>query len=155
MAMDAHKDMEAEIRARIEDMHEKVPNSIGDQFRFRLVSCDIESGLYTLQCRTQEWMRNPAGILHGGMGATILDQAMGFIAFCAKPKEGISPTVQLNVTYHRPLIPGEDVVVRVKLLSVTRSLINLSAEAAQASSPERICLTGSATCFCKHTKPLI
>ena len=26
MAMDAHKDMEAEIRARIEDMHEKVPN---------------------------------------------------------------------------------------------------------------------------------
>ena len=150
-----NKNMEAEVRARIADMHKSVPNSIGDQFRFEMVSCDTGAGKYTLRCRTQEWMRNPAGILHGGMGATILDQAMGFIAFCAKPNEGIAPTVQLNVTYHRPLIPGEDVVVRVKLLSVTKSLINLSAEAAQVSSPERICLTGSATCFCKHTKPLI
>lgn len=153
--MAEHLDIEEQIRARIVDMHEKVPNSIGDQFRFTLVACDREAGVYTLRCKTKEWMRNPAGILHGGMGATILDQAMGFISFCVKPNEGIAPTIQLSVNFHRPLIPGEDVVVRVKLLTVTRSLISLSAEAAQASSPDRICLSGSSTFYSKNTKPLI
>lgn len=151
--MKRNKNMEAEVRQRISDMHKLVPDSIGAMFRFELLSCNESE--YTLKCQTKEWMRNPAGILHGGMGATILDQAMGFIAFCAKNGEGIAPTVQLNVSYHRPLVPGEDVLVRVKLISVTSSLIHLSAEASQATSPDRICLTGTATCFCKYTKPLV
>lgn len=153
--MKRNKNMEAEVRQRICDMHKLVPESIGAMFRFELVSCDCDKGEYTLKCQTKEWMRNPAGILHGGMGATILDQAMGFIAFCAKKGEGIAPTVQLNVSYHRPLVPGEDVLVRVKLISVTNSLIHLCAEASQAATPDRPCLTGTATCFCKYTKPLV
>ena len=89
------------------------------------------------------WMRNPAGTLHGGLGATILDQAMGFVAYCLKAGEGITPTVHLSVDYHRPLRPGERVIVKVHVVSETRNLINLYADASQATCPERICLSGS------------
>ena len=92
-------------------------------------------------------MRNSAGTLHGGLCATILDQAMGFVAHCLKPGEGAAPTVQLAVDYHRPLHPGENVIVKVHVVSVTRSLMNLTVEAVQESNPDKICLSGSGIFF--------
>lgn len=120
---------------------------------YRLVSCDPEAGEYTLSCKTFEWMRNFQGTLHGGLCATVVDQAMGFIAYCVKPGEGISPTVQLQVNYHRPLIPGEDVLVRVRVVSVSKRLMHLSAEASLASAPEKICITSTGMYFYKETQP--
>ena len=143
------ENMEEVVRGRIALLHEVVPDSIGDLMHFSLVSCDAQTGEYVLRCETREWMRNVAGTLHGGMCATVVDQAMGFIAYCVKPGEGIAPTVQMQVTYHRPLIPGESVLVRVRVLSVTRSLMHLTAEACLEDAPEKLCLSSSATYFYK------
>ena len=143
--------MEEAVRARLAAIHELAPGSIGDQMQYELVDCDPDAGLYTLRCKTFPWMRNIPGTLHGGMCATVVDQAMGFIAYCLKRGEGTAPTVQMQVNYHRPLIPGEDVVIRIRVISVTRSLMTLNAEAALASSPDRICLTSSAIYFNKQT----
>lgn len=63
--------------------------------------------------------------------------------------EGSAPAVHLSVDYHRPLHPGEQVIVKVHVVSVTRSLTKLTAEAFQASSPEKICLSGSGVYFFK------
>ncbi len=79
---------------------------------FELLECDPEAGDYFLSFRTETWMRNPAGTLHGGLGATVLDQAMGLIPYCLKTGAGIAPTVQLSVNYHRPLNPGAEVVIK-------------------------------------------
>ena len=147
--MSGASDMEAVVRSRIALLHRAVPGSIGDQMAFELTDCDPEQGEYTLRCRTFDWMRNVAGTLHGGMCATVVDQAMGFIAYCVKPGEGTAPTVQMQVTYHRPLIPGEDVTVKVRVVSVTRSLMHLTAEAALASAPAKVCLTAVGTYFYK------
>ena len=140
------------VSRRIAELHTIAPDSIGDQMGFQVVKSESGEDACTLRCRTFPWMRNAAGTLHGGMCATVLDQAMGFLAYCIKPGPGQAPTVQLQVTYHRPLIPGEDVIVRVKVISVTKSLMHLSAEAALADSPERVCLTGSAIYFYKHAE---
>lgn len=137
------------MRARLASIHELAPGSIGAMMNYSLVDCDEAAGEYTLLCHTFDWMRNIPGTLHGGMCATVVDQAMGFIAYCLKRDGGIAPTVQMSVDYHRPLIPGEDVLVRIKVIAVTRSLMRLSAEAAQASTPDRVCLTSSATYFNK------
>lgn len=137
------------VRHRIGQLHEVAPGSIGDLMNFELLSCDAEQGDYILRCRTRDWMRNGPGTLHGGMCATVVDQAMGFVAYCIKPGEGTSPTVQMQVTYHRPLIPGEAVLVRVHVISVTKTLMNLSAEACLDAVPEKVCLTASATYFYK------
>ena len=137
------------IRGRIAQLHEVAPDSIGDQMHYQLLDCDPARGEFTLRCETKDWMRNGPGTLHGGMCATVVDQAMGFVAYCVKPGEGTAPTVQMQVTYHRPLIPGKDVRIQVRVISITKSLMNLSAEACLTEAPEKTCLTASATYFYK------
>lgn len=147
--MEVKKDMAEIIRRRIAQISEEVPGSIGDLMQFSLVECNPEAGDYMLRCKTLPWMRNYAGTLHGGMCATALDQAMGFIAYCLKPGDGVAPTVQIEIDYHRGLVPGEDILVKVHVVSATTSLMNLTAEGMQADRPDRICLSGSGIYFYK------
>ena len=144
--------MELRLRDRIAEITQTVPGSIGDMLKFTLLDCQTETGDFHMSCHTEPWMRNFAGTLHGGLCATILDQAMGFVSYCLKLGEGTAPTVQLEIDYHRPVIPGEDVIVKVHVVSATRSLMNLTAEAVQASHPEKICLSGSGIYFFKPAK---
>lgn len=134
---------------RIAELHRIAPGSIGDQMAYRLIAWDDELGSYTFTCSTMDWMRNGPGTLHGGMCATVIDQAMGFVAYCAKPGQGTAPTVSMQVSYHRPLIPGQDVLVTVRVLTVTKSLMHLTAEASLLSEPQKLCLSGSGTYFYK------
>lgn len=148
--MSGANNMEARICDRIALLRSVAPGSIGDQMDYKLISADTENSEYLLSCRTLDWMRNANGTLHGGMCATVVDQAMGFIAFCLMPGRGTAPTVQLQVNYHRPLIPGtEDVQVKVRVISVTKSLMHLTAEAALASAPDKVCITATGTFFYK------
>ncbi len=140
---------EASVSQSIAGLHRKAPGSIGDQMEFRVLEEDREKGEYVLQCRTEEWMRNALGTLHGGMCATVVDQAMGFVAYSYMYDQGTAPTLQMSLNYHKPMIPGEDVIVRVRVVSLTRSLISMTCEASMASDPDRICLTGAATSFLK------
>lgn len=149
--MSVANNMEQLLHQRMRKIQTAAPGSVGDMLQLKLVSCDEERKEYTFRSRTDHWMRNIAGTLHGGMCATIMDQTMGLVAYCCKPGEGIAPTIEFQLSYHRPLIPGEDVLVCVQILSITRSLIRLRAEASLASLPERICLTGSGTYFYKES----
>ena len=135
------------VQGSVDGVHRKAPGTIGDLLEFRVLSEDREKGEYTLQCRTKEWMRNVIGTLHGGMGATIIDQAMGFVAYSYMTGPGTAPTIQMQLNYHRPLTPGEDVIVRVRVISVTRTLVTMTTEAMLASDPETICVTASATFY--------
>ena len=135
------------VQGSVEGVHRKAPGTIGDLLEFRVLSEDREKGEYTLQCRTQDWMRNVIGTLHGGMGATIIDQAMGFVAYSYMTGPGTAPTIQMQLNYHRPMRPGEEVFVKVRVISVTRTLISMVCEASMAAEPEQICITGSATSF--------
>lgn len=141
--------MEHLIKERLAKLHAVAPESIGDLLRLELASADEEKGEYLLIAKTQPWMRNAAGILHGGIGATIVDQAMGAIAYCKMPGPGTAPTIELNVSYHRPLIPGEDVQVQVQQLSITRTLLRFTCRAFQAGQPDRLCISANATYFFK------
>ena len=141
--MSAASETAAFLRRRIAQVSELAPGSIGDMLHFELLEFNPEAGDYFLSCRTENWMRNPAGTLHGGLCATVLDQAMGLIPYCLKTEAGTAPAVQLSVNYHRPLIPGTEVLVKVHVVSVTRSLITLSAEARPKEAPEKLCLSGT------------
>ena len=131
----------------IDRLHIYAPGTIGDQLSLRLVDCCWSSRSCTLRAATAEWMRNINHTLHGGMCATILDQAMGCLAYCCKPGEGVSPTIQLQVNYVRAIPVGEDVFVRMRLMSVTRHLIHITAEAWTGEDAGRTCLTATATYF--------
>lgn len=140
------------VRNSIAGLHRKAPGSIGDLMEFRVLEENREEGLYTLRCKTEPWMRNALGTLHGGMCATVVDQAMGFVAYSYMSGNGTAPTIQMQLNYHRPMVPGEDVIVRVRVVSVSKSLIAMTCEAYMAANPGKICLTGSATSFLKRSK---
>lgn len=147
--MSAENNLGQLVRARIAQLHEIAPGSIGDQMGYEVLACSEDGKTLRMRCRTFDWMRNGPGTLHGGMCATVVDQAMGFVAYCVKPGEGIAPTIQMQVEYHRPLIPGADVLIHVHVVSTTKSLMHLSAEAYLMAEPEKVCLTSSATYFYK------
>jgi len=144
--------LEDKVRARIAELSCIASDSIGAQMRYEVLDYEQTKKEFTMLCHTFDWMRNGFGALHGGMCATVLDQAMGFVAHCCKLDEGTAPTVQLSVDYHRPLVPGEDVIVKVKVLSVSRNLMRFTSEAYQASAPDKLCLTGSSIFFNKPQK---
>ena len=141
-------DLAEKVRRRIAQVDASIPGSIAEMLRFEVVGED--KGDIVMTCGTMPWMRNSAGTLHGGLCATILDQAMGFVSCCLKEGNDIAPTVQMSISYHRPLHPGEQVIVKVHVVSVTHSLMNLTAEASQATCPEKICLSGSGMYFVKQ-----
>ena len=150
--MRIHEDMEQRLLTRLEQLHTLGGGTIGDMLQLRLTGCDVAKGEFRMVCATGKWMRNIAGTLHGGMCATVVDQAMGFVAHCCKKDAGTAPTVQLSVDYHRPLVPGEDVLVKVKIISVSRNLMRFTAEAYRAAEPDKLCLTGSSIFFNKPAK---
>ena len=92
------ENLEQIVRDRLAAIHTLAPGSIGDQMQYELLDCAPEAGEYTLLCKTFPWMRNIPGTLHGGMCATVVDQAMGFIAHCVKRGNGTAPTVELQVS---------------------------------------------------------
>ncbi|MBQ8834612.1 MAG: PaaI family thioesterase [Oscillospiraceae bacterium] len=137
------------LRRYIDIIREKHPGTIGEMLKFQVVSCDEGKDDYVLTCKTEPWMCNHYGTLHGGLCATILDQAMGMVCCCLKKGFGTCTTVQLEADYHRPLTAGEDILVKVHVVSVTRSLINMTAELVQPSKPDKISVSGSAIFFYK------
>lgn len=136
-----------QVKQRLAQLHEAAPDSAGDMLRLEPLEGDGQSVLF--RGRTAAWMRNAHGTLHGGMCATLADQAMGTAAFCVLPGEGIAPAIDLHLTYHRPLIPGENVLIRVRVVSQTKSLIHMSAELCRETAPEKLCVSASAAYFYK------
>lgn len=139
--------MEQLLRLRIAQLHEAAPDSIGDLFQFELLSCDEAAGKYRFRCRTQPWMRNPAGTLHGGMSAAIADQAMGFVAFCLLTSEGFAPTIQMQTEYLCPVQPEKELTVTVYISSVSRSMVHLRCEIAHADCEASVCVSATGIYF--------
>lgn len=132
-------------------LHEVAPGSAGDQLAIEALAYDAHNKEFLLRSRSELWMRNAHGTLHGGLCATIADQAMGSVACCYKQGEGILPAIELSLNYHRPLIPGENVIIRVRPMSVTRTLIHVQAEMYRESQPDKLCSSARATYFYKET----
>lgn len=149
--MSGENDLGQLVQQRIDLVNTGVPGSIGEMMDFRVTGWDAEAQEVTMTCRTFDWMRNYAGTLHGGMCATIVDQAMGFVSNALKGGTAVVPTVQLSVNYHRPLIPGELALVKVRVVSETRTLITLESQAWNGSNPEKLCLSATALYFYKQT----
>ena len=135
------------LKKYVEIMYKNFGGTIAEMLRFEVVSCDEEHDNYVLKCRTEPWMCNHYGTLHGGICATIMDQAMGMVCSCLKKGYGSCTTVQLESDYHRPIPAGDDILIQVHVMSVTRSLVNMTCELIHPSKPDKFSVTGSAIFF--------
>lgn len=124
-------------------------DSLGAMLNFQLVDCDLERGDFLYRCSTQKWMCNPEGLLHGGISATVADHAMGLTANAVLHTDGFAVTVDMNLSYHRPMMPEKEIMVDVHVISVTSTLIRLRCEEYYPESPEKVRVSATSTYYVK------
>ena len=80
---------------------------------------EVGDGVIAFSMRAQEWMCNPAGVLHGGMAATILDTVLTLAIVTKIPHGKSAQTIDMNIHYVRPILPtGEKIVAEGKAVHV-------------------------------------
>lgn len=130
------------LREALEGLHTVAPDTVGDRLGFSLE--EVQGNTYRFRCTVEPWMANVAGTLHGGMAAAIADQAMGFVVYAIQPGAGFSPTVEMQLSFHRPLRAEGELLVKVEVLTAGKSLMHLRAEIFSASAPEKLCVSATA-----------
>lgn len=81
----------------------------------------------TVEIPLRDELRNTAGVLHGGVTATIADAAVGIAITRHFGGQRKSTTVELKINYFRPIAQGK-VVARSKLLRIGVHLVVGSVE---------------------------
>lgn len=84
---------------------------------------EAEPGKIVVSLKAAPWHLNGIGILHGGVHASLLDNAMGIVAMVARPV-GKVVTTNLNVHYVAPLYVGK-LFVTAELVHQSRKMITV------------------------------
>lgn len=90
-----------------------------------LVKLEPEKAVMSLEM--QEKLRQPHGLLHGGVTASIIDTAMAFAVITCLTDEEKASTVDMTVQYLRPHTDGQ-IICTAKILRAGKRLLFLSAE---------------------------
>ena len=110
-------------RKRLEDALSTVPFA-----RLLGIKLDaIEAGEATLSLHIREDFKQNAGVVHGGVIASLIDSATAFAILPLLSPDERTTTVDLTISYLRPLVAGV-VVARAKVLRAGRRMIATSAE---------------------------
>ena len=67
---------------------------------------DLRPGEAVLSIEMRDDLRQPSGILHGGVTATLIDTAMAFAVRTRLAHDEVTATIDLTVHYLRPHISG-------------------------------------------------
>lgn len=106
-------------------------NEEGMQMHFQPIGEGVSAAEYEVPARYQSW----AGVVHGGVIALILDEAVGWAAWHAG-HPGV--TGKLDVRYRHPLRVGERIRVVGRLEEQRRALIRTSAYIERISDGVRV-----------------
>lgn len=122
-------------------MDEEVPMPLGELFEraqsviselpfaklmgMRLVEMKPDEA--TIELAMRDDLRQPSGILHGGVTATLIDTAMAFAVRTRVAPETATATIDLTVHYLRPHIEGP-IVCTAKVVRAGRRIFSVSAD---------------------------
>ena len=135
------QEMEAKVRALIEDVNTNQSDTILGMVQPRFVACDAAAQTLELAFPAQRWERNPIGVMQGGVVATVLDYSVACLAIAFSTDNPV--TVSLQVSYLRGAPIGGELHVRVRATKVGRTLIHAFAECFEAQSPEKLVATAN------------
>lgn len=94
----------------------------------RFVSCNFAEKTACFAFDVQEWELNPEGGLHGGIIVTGFDVSFGLLCHYFAKQHMVS-TVNLTTTFLKPIRPDDTVQYHVKITSLGRTLVSMTAEA--------------------------
>ena len=81
----------------------------------------------TIELAMRDDLRQPSGILHGGVTATLIDTAMAFAVRTRVAPETATATIDLTVHYLRPHIEGP-LTCTAKVVRAGRRIFSVSAD---------------------------
>lgn len=120
-------DMESQIRSQIEDMNSIQKNSVNGMMKPEFVECSHDEKWLAVAFPVQEWEKNRAGTMHGGIIAVAFDLTAGLLTHFFM-NENLLPTIQLETVFLRPVPIGDVFVVRAKINMAGKKLIHLYCE---------------------------
>jgi uncharacterized protein (TIGR00369 family) len=112
----------------------------------------IGRGLAVFEGEPGRSVYNPIGSVHGGYAATLLDSACGCAAHSSLSAEQAYTTLELKVSYHRPLSDASGRVrAEGRLLSFGKRVA--FAEAKLTDATGRLCASATSTLLIFERKP--
>jgi uncharacterized protein (TIGR00369 family) len=88
---------------------------------------EVDSGTATLAFDIRDELKQNNGVVHGGAIASLIDTATAFAIISVLPPDEQATTVDLTISYLRPLTQGRARAV-AKVLRTGKRLITVSAE---------------------------
>ena len=117
----------------------------------RVVSSDAQRLQMEFAFDVFPWMSNAAGVVHGGVLATIMDNAMGLT--CHSLAGVNAPTISMTLNYARPVPPSATVHVRARIAVFGRTSAQVSAELFLPEEPDRVLVFGTGVYYTKAARP--
>lgn len=103
------------------------PPPMGRLMGFSCVSA--EEGEVAMQLDYDSSLENSMGMLHGATAAAMLDTAMGASAHTTLPTGSSVVTLDLTLTYLRPILPGDTPIVATgRVMNTGRRVIYVTGE---------------------------
>lgn len=100
--MDTAVTITEEQKRRAKEGLQRLP--IAAMLGMRLVDIKIDEATISLEMR--EDLKQPHGVLHGGVTATLIDTAMAFAVRTRVPAGEATATIDLTIHYLRPHVEG-------------------------------------------------
>ena len=118
-----------------------------------LIDCDYNGRRTLIGFPAQDWERNPNGVIHGGIIATMMDTAMGITTICIV--DSLTPTINLHISYLRPCPADGILAVKSQITMEGGSVVQLRAEMYDTREPDVLIATaeGAFRRF-KNAKPM-
>lgn len=123
----------------LSEINNKHGHMIAGMIKPHFIECDEASMRVTLGFPAMEWEKNPNGVIHGGMMATMIDTAIGITTIAVT--ETLTPTINLQISYLRPCPADGTVAVRSYITMLGGSVIHTRAEAYDTREPEKLVAT--------------
>jgi uncharacterized protein (TIGR00369 family) len=107
---------------------------------------EAEEGCAVLAAQAAEYHANMAGAAHGALAAGLLDGAMTTAALTLMPAGAYTTTLQLSVTFLRPL-PMDGSEVRAEGRVLHRGRRTVAADGAIRDANDRLCAHATTSCL--------
>ena len=117
---------------------------------WRLIDLNIEEKWIKVGFDAKPEFLNPAGNVQGGILAAMLDDAMGPIVVAVSNAEAIAPTIDLQVSFIRPVKPGP-ISVLAQITNMGKQIVFL--EAKLFDSNGKLCARAIASSFLVRVDP--
>ena len=125
-------------------------NGVIAKMRPQFIRCDFLAGESVMTYDVLDWELNPQNMIHGGITSTGFDTSLGMLAhYYAYPY--VLTTVNLSVSFLRPIRLGDGMVYHSKIKSFGRSLVTLDGEVYLRSNG-KLAATATGTFKILHAK---